>query len=94
MNTMLSNLIDKGLIDSILCNDNTYKTTVDNARGIPNFDGGNYTGRTDYSVKKDDYQIILSVNDDGVYQSEYGEVNVSAGRKCISWNNISNSKSI
>ena len=80
MNNMLNNLIKKELIDSILCSDNTYKTDVSLAIAIPNFDDdNNYTGFIDYSVKKDGYQIILSVDDEGMYKAEFGEINISSG---------------
>ena len=78
--TILNNLINKKLIDSILCSGGIYKANVDSAIGIPNFDSDeNYTGYIDYSVKKDDFQILLSVNDEGIYKAEFGEVNISAG---------------
>ena len=80
MNIMLNNLIKKELIDSILCSDNTYKTEVGSAVAIPNFDDNNkYTGFIDYSVKKDGYQIILSVDDEGIYKAEFGQINISSG---------------
>ena len=80
MNSMLNNLIKKGLIDTILCSDNTYKADPSLAIGIPNFDEDNrYTGYIDYSVKKGEYQIILSVDDEGIYKAYFGQINISSG---------------
>ena len=79
---MLINLVKKGLVDAVLCSDNSYKkiTDADEVMGIPNFDDdNNYTGHIDYSVMKDNYQVLLSVDDDGIYKAEFGQVNISSG---------------
>ena len=78
--TMLGNLISKGLIDTVLSSSSEYVANADSPRGIPQFDNANnYTGYIDYSVMKDGYKILISIDDSGIYKAEYGEVNISSG---------------
>ncbi|MBO5397841.1 MAG: hypothetical protein J6A36_02775, partial [Clostridia bacterium] len=78
--TMLGNLIDKGLIDTVLSSASEYVTNATEPMGIPQFDdANNYTGYIDYAVKKEDYSIIISIDDSGIYKAEYGDVNISSG---------------
>ena len=78
--TMLENLITKGLIDTVLSSSSEYVENASEPMGIPQFDdANNYTGYIDYSVKKEDYSIIISIDDSGIYKAAYGDVNISSG---------------
>ena len=78
--TMLGNLINKGLIDTVLSSSDEYVADASNPIGIPQFDdANNYTGYIDYVVKKESYTIIISIDDSGIYKAEYGDVTISAG---------------
>ena len=77
--TMLGNLINKSLIDTVLSSSSEYVTNADEPMGILQFDdANNYTGYIDYAVKKEDYSII-SIDDSGIYKAAYGDVNISSG---------------
>ena len=78
--TMLGNLITKGLIDTVLSSSSEYVANASEPMGIPQFDDlNNYTGYIDYAVKKEDYSIIISIDDSGIYKAAYGGVNISSG---------------
>ena len=78
--TMLGNLITKGLIDTVLSLSSEYVANASEPMGIPQFDdANNYTGYIDYAVKKENYSIIISVDDNGIYKAEYGDINISSG---------------
>ena len=77
--TMLGNLINKSLIDTVLSSSSEYLANASEPMGIPQFDDtNNYTGYIDYAVKKEDYSII-SIDDSGIYKAAYGDVNISSG---------------
>lgn len=76
--TILEKLINKGLVNAVLSSSGKYVADAKEAMGIPQVDDDNkYTGYIDFIVKKEDYPIIISIDDSGIYKAEY--VNTSSG---------------